>query len=762
MKSRLRLCELIVSGGIVFLGGVAMAQDEGVPLSNWGAPPYWTPPVQAVEGEPGGGMTAHELGMTTQAEALPSSPLPFVAIAPCRIVDTRVAVSDGFHEPNFSDGETRTFNLPASPDCAGLPSTAGAWSLNVQFRPISQLAFLTAYPGGTTRPGVSTMTAGPAAWVQNAAVVPAGTGGAIDVYCQFAGRVVIDINGYYGPQSVVTSLNTMAGDLALAAGSNIAITPSAGTLTIAMTGVPGGTLPAGSAGQTLYSNGSGWLASSALTNDGTDVGITGTLSLPTTTATTGQIKFGGSPFIHKYGTASTFVGDLAGNFSMTGTYNTGIGTESLLGIGSGSNNTGVGTVTLFNDGSGSNNTGVGSFALFSNGTASQNTAVGSFALSNQSYDPGSPWASDNTAVGYDALANNEPTSVSTGVRNTAIGSQALQASTTGSGNTASGFQSLYSTTTGYSNTASGSQSLMSNTTGYQNTASGENSLHSNTTGFSNTANGSQSLYFNTTGGANTASGYQSLNSNTTGSWNTASGSQSLFFNTTGHDNTASGNSAGFVNTTGFDNTFIGSTSDAAANNLSNATAIGYAAIVDASNHVRIGDTAVTQIGGQVAWSNLSDARHKDNIRDLDLGLDLVLALRPVAFTLKSGDGRTDMGFLAQDVESLLGDGYSVLGFGGDKDRTLSLRYTDLIAPLVKAIQEQQATIEVQQAQIAEQRDALARQGAENETIMGRVETQQGQIRSLAARLAASEAQKQQLDAVTARLAALERRLPERQ
>ena len=48
-----------------------------------------------------------------------------------------------------------------------------------------------------------------------------------------------------------------------------------------------------------------------------------------------------------------------------------------------------------------------------------------------------------------------------------------------------------------------------------------------------------------------------------------------------------------------------------------------------------------------------------------------------------------MGFLAQDVEALLGDGYSVLGIGGDKDRTLSLRYTDLIAPMVKAIQEQQ-------------------------------------------------------------------------
>ena len=75
--------------------------------------------------------------MNAQAQALPSSPLPFVAITPCRIVDTRVAVSDGFHQPNFADDETRTFPFPSSPDCPGLPATAGAYSLNVQFRPIS-------------------------------------------------------------------------------------------------------------------------------------------------------------------------------------------------------------------------------------------------------------------------------------------------------------------------------------------------------------------------------------------------------------------------------------------------------------------------------------------------------------------------------------------------------------------------------------------------------------------------------------------------
>ena len=219
---------------IVGLGGPVLAQEDEVPLANWGAPPYWNPAFHpTAEGEPGAGMIAHAQGMQAQAEALPSSPLPFVAITPCRIVDTRVANPDGFHQPNFVDDESRTFNFPLSSDCPGLPATAGAYSINIQFRPISQLSFLTAYPTGTTMPLASTMTASSATWVQNAAIVPAGTGGAIDIYCQYAGRVVIDINGYYGPQSVVTSLNAKIGDVTLAAGTNVTVTPSGNTLTIA-------------------------------------------------------------------------------------------------------------------------------------------------------------------------------------------------------------------------------------------------------------------------------------------------------------------------------------------------------------------------------------------------------------------------------------------------------------------------------------------------------------------------------------------------
>ncbi len=297
-------------------------------------------------------------------------------------------------------------------------------------------------------------------------------------------------------------------------------------------------------------------------------------------------------------------------------------------------------------------------------------------------------------------------------------------------NTAVGYQSLSSNTTGFSNTTSGFQSLYFNTTGSDNTASGYWSLHANTTGSDNTASGAASLASNTTGYWNTASGFESLWQNTTGFSNTASGFRSLWQNTTGSSNTASGTSAGSTNATGSNNTFLGAYSDAAADNLTNATAVGYGAIVNASNKVRIGNGSVLVIEGQVAWSFPSDARLKENIRDLDLGLDFVLQLRPVSFTMKQGNGRTDMGFLAQDVEAVLGDDYNVLGIGGDQDRTLSLRGTDLIAPMVKAIQEQQTqiadqakTVQTQQVQIEAQRGEIQELKAAVEALRARVQAQ---------------------------------------
>jgi hypothetical protein len=75
--------------------------------------------------------------------------------------------------------------------------------------------------------------------------------------------------------------------------------------------------------------------------------------------------------------------------------------------------------------------------------------------------------------------------------------------------------------------------------------------------------------------------------------------------------------------------------------------------------------------------------------------------------LKEGNDRIDFGFIAQDIEALVGTGYNILGIGEDAERQLSLRYADFIAPMAKAIQEQQAQIEQQQKQIDELKTIVA-------------------------------------------------------
>jgi len=56
---------------------------------------------------------------------------------------------------------------------------------------------------------------------------------------------------------------------------------------------------------------------------------------------------------------------------------------------------------------------------------------------------------------------------------------------------------------------------------------------------------------------------------------------------------------------------------------------------------------------------------------------------------------------------LLGTDYNILGIGGTAERKLSLRYTDFIAPMVKAMQEQQAEIESLKERLAAIEAALA-------------------------------------------------------
>jgi hypothetical protein len=732
---------VVLAAVIVCLAGLGFAQDEELPLKNWSSPPFWNPAVHPrAEADRSGGMLAHAQGMQAESESLPSSPLPFVAIAPCRIVDTRVAISDGFHQPNFIDDESRTFPFPSSTDCPGLPATAGAWSVNIQFRPMSQLAYLTAYPTGTTMPTVSTLTAGPSAWVGNAAIVPAGTAGAIDIYCQYAGRVIIDVNGYYSAVGARFGINradrlswltvkggepaTLSGTVTVFNGETGVI--GVGTSFLSQVGI-GDRVTVNSETRTV-------LAIADDTHLTVDAVWTANSTGAAITDAGGLFRLDDSSdaarvVVSDQGRVGVGVLDPQQALSIGGT----------LGLASGGGETvlqasasQVGTITytlpqVGTDGLLRNTSGALTWdpASLLSGSGSEGqvafwSGATSLSGSNNLY-----WDNANGRLGLGTTAPGQQLQLT--------GSLALPVTTASAGQIrlgGSSFLHAYARpgTNGY-NTFVGQNAgnfTMGGTSvqGSYNTASGYASLHLNTTGAYNTASGYLSLNSNTTGVANTAGGQSSLHANTTGHGNTATGSYSLNNNTTGSDNTSSGNVAGATNTTGSYNTFLGAHSDASADNLTNATAIGSYAIVNASNKVRIGDSTVTVIEGHVAWSYPSDARLKDDIRDLGLGLAFVMQLRPVSFTVKGGDGRTDMGFLAQDLETLLGDGYSVLAIGQDEQRTLSLRGTDLIAPLVKAVQEQQATIKAQHAALAELRGTIAQQHAEIAALRAEVATTQ--------------------------------------
>ena len=150
--------------------------------------------------------------------------------------------------------------------------------------------------------------------------------------------------------------------------------------------------------------------------------------------------------------------------------------------------------------------------------------------------------------------------------------------------------------TGGENLAVGTEAMNGASTGVRNTAIG-NSAMQNYVGTSfdnNTSVGYANLKGMTTGSGNTSVGAESMMALTTGTENTSVGNQSLI-NTTGNNNVGIGKRAGQTISTGSQNTIIGTDSDVATNSLSNATAIGYGAIVSASNKVQIGNADVTNV-----------------------------------------------------------------------------------------------------------------------------------------------------------------------
>ncbi len=306
------------------------------------------------------------------------------------------------------------------------------------------------------------------------------------------------------------------------------------------------------------------------------------------------------------------------------------------------------------------------------------------------------------------------------------------------------------------NTFKGTYAGYSNTTGMENTFIGYSSGHFNTTKSYNTFCGYQSGYQNT-GKYNVLLGVQSgkINKgdhnifvgNNSGSGNEGDLNIFLGRNTgivnEGHSNIFFGYSSGKNNQTGGNNIFLGAwtgnnvtgsgnisigyAAGQTSNNLENSIAIGSYRENTASNQILFGNTNTTSIGGQVGWSVLSDGRFKKNIKENVAGLDFIKELHPVSYeidieslnkfqgldTVSFTDAPTTAivttGFIAQDVDDLVKENnyafYGVEAPQNEKDN-YTIRYTEFVVPLVKAVQELSNIVENQQEKITRLRAAL--------------------------------------------------------
>lgn len=445
------------------------------------------------------------------------------------------------------------------------------------------------------------------------------------------------------------------------------------------------------------------------------------------------------------GNYNTAFGDSVLFSNTTGRRNTGVGSQALYTNTTGAYNTGVGPLALYSNTSGQENTALGVQASQSNTTGSDNVSVGSGAMAQHST------TNDCVAIGRQALqiapastarvvaiGRQAAWQYNTGVDTVAIGYQALSnAGAVGSYNIAIGSAALGAATSGNSNVAIGRRASVANTAGSGNVAVGNDVMVSATGGSNNVAIGNTANPNNTTGDNNVFIGYSVATANSTGYSNVAVGRACFTANTTGYGNVAVGEQCGTTNTTGYRNTWVGNGSGTSGTGYAETTSLGYNAQVTGTYQNQIGGSGTTTYA-YGAVQDRSDARDKADVQDTVLGLEFINALRPVDFrwdmrddyrvpalepldadaTLEEKEihaaaianwveqnklsninsngskkrNRFHHGLIAQEVKSTL-DQLGV-DFGGYQDHTMnggddvkSLGYTELIAPLIKAVQE---------------------------------------------------------------------------
>ncbi|MGK5020769.1 tail fiber domain-containing protein [Janthinobacterium sp. LB2P10] len=168
-------------------------------------------------------------------------------------------------------------------------------------------------------------------------------------------------------------------------------------------------------------------------------------------------------------------------------------------------------------------------------------------------------------------------------------------------------------------------------------------------------------------------------------------------------------------------------------------------IVPGNSSANLGDsngisTAWKNIYSQTAVTIISDERDKEEIQDSDLGLDFILSLRPVRYRMKIANTlfskgaeipgpyrpfadpvmheeistpvqgvRNHYGFIAQEVRKSLGNSDSAIWVQhdpSDPESQQALRYEELLAPIVSAVQQLNTTVQSLRTEVADLKQKL--------------------------------------------------------
>jgi hypothetical protein len=389
-----------------------------------------------------------------------------------------------------------------------------------------------------------------------------------------------------------------------------------------------------------------------------------------------------------YGSLTAVVGGVA---AYSGSYNSGYGMYSGSNITLGQSNTCIGAYSLYTgttclyntmigDSSGRNvtgdyNIGIGSHAFYSavtNTTGDYNIAVGHQA------GRGLTSASHSIAIGNAALGKSAAT-WTTGNYNIAIGKDVMSAATTAYNNTIMGVTAATSLTTGYSNVIMGygaGQTTIATLIGFENVIIGKDAHGGSSNASRIVAIGCLAVAGSEIGGVAVGYNASSALSGVSLGANASSGSGICI----------SQNSAATT------------ASDSGIN-------IGCSSATATASQIRIGTSGVHtnfySPTGTVIWTS-SDIKLKDDIEPSELGLDFITALRPVSYRWireKGLSSRKSFGFIAQEIQALVdANKFKIvddptIDNPDTEDPHLSLSYQDFIAPMVKAIQEQQVMID---------------------------------------------------------------------